>query len=903
MDRSVQRLLLVLILIAAIAGRPSGARAHHLYLANDNHTDYGWNATTDAYDASMLSELDYYLGRVTQTSGNPPAEQDRYNADCWYYLYLYQHNRTAAQFQALIDAMKSGHVTVPLNPFVSLYGAMPTEAAIRAGFYPGRIARQYGVSFLSAQEMENATIPWGIASIWAGSQGRYSWKGLCGCVTAAPYADRTDEVFRWQGPDNKEILMKWYQFAASNSWGGYAEARDNLSLDALQTTISHFAAQPPFLPFTGLFGAGWDDVNWETDQLVTLAQAWNAAHPAGDQVIVSNEIDYFQELESNKDALAVLRGGWGNDWDLWPAALAARTAQARDAVERLRTADVLAAIVHAYDRSFWPPRQAALEAGFVDFFKYFEHVWGEAGVGLDYVVNNKKTWVQDFDDAISQVDGDAATRLAASFTTPDGEDRFVVVNPLGFARTDYADLPVVGGGPYVVTDVAAGGDVPSQVVSRDGNTYLRILAGDVPALGYRVYRYVAGTPGAFGDAAAVSGNAIESAHYQVVLGDRGHIASAVDKTSGKEMAGTGLNDFGSGEATAAVAENVGPVSATIRVDVDGYPLRRVRVTLLRDVDRIEIDDEILSNYNDESLYRFNVTLTAPQIHFEEVGAVARPGLTNQGGDFLPGTRADFMTLNHFVDFADGAYHITLSNWDAMTMTIGNSTVTSFDLSQPEISVLATGNPSGSEIGDEGGDTNFRNRFALRGASGPFSAAAAMQASLAHTNPLRAIALPRRQTGPLTAPTAGMLAVSAPNVVIMDCKPAEDPGRGLVVQLWELDGKDTAFTIDATAFAPTTAFETSLIETDTAPAPLSKGIISASIAANEIKSYRFVPASISAPLTPPGDVDADGMVNVADLSALVAALFEPAPPSQADVNSDGHITSADIVALLQFLAID
>ena len=164
------------------------AHAYHLYLANDNHTDYGWNATTDAYDASMLSELDYYLARSDATNGNPAAEQSRYNADCWYYLYLYQHHRTAAQFQALITAMQSRHITVPLNPFVSLYGAMPTEAAIRAGFYPGRIARQYGVQFLTAQEMENATIPWGLASIWAGSQGRYSWKGLCACVTGAPFS-------------------------------------------------------------------------------------------------------------------------------------------------------------------------------------------------------------------------------------------------------------------------------------------------------------------------------------------------------------------------------------------------------------------------------------------------------------------------------------------------------------------------------------------------------------------------------------------------------------------------------------------------------------------------------------------------------------------------------------------
>src|SRR5262245_7993653 len=103
--------------------------AHTVYVAVDNHTDYGWNATTDAYDASMLSELDYYLGRIGATAGRPGVEQARFNADCWWYVYLYEHNRTPAQFATLIGALQSGHINVPLNPFVTLYGALPTEAA------------------------------------------------------------------------------------------------------------------------------------------------------------------------------------------------------------------------------------------------------------------------------------------------------------------------------------------------------------------------------------------------------------------------------------------------------------------------------------------------------------------------------------------------------------------------------------------------------------------------------------------------------------------------------------------------------------------------------------------------------------------------------------------------------
>src|SRR5262249_37938476 len=161
--------------------------------------------------------------------------------------YLYQKNRNDAQFQALIDAMLNGHVTVPLNPFVELYGGMPTEGAIRAGYYAGRIQRQYGVPFLTAQEMENATIPWGISQGWSASGLKYSWKGICACATqVAQPSDRTVEVFRWQAPDDHELLMKWYLLGSSNeTWGGYAEARNNLSQTAIQATIDHFNTRAP----------------------------------------------------------------------------------------------------------------------------------------------------------------------------------------------------------------------------------------------------------------------------------------------------------------------------------------------------------------------------------------------------------------------------------------------------------------------------------------------------------------------------------------------------------------------------------------------------------------------------------------------------------------------------------
>ncbi|MFN8545786.1 MAG: hypothetical protein U0807_16510 [Candidatus Binatia bacterium] len=535
----------------SVVAVPAGA--HRIYVANDNHTDYGWNASTQTYDQSMLSELDYYL------KTNPAAQP--FAADCWWYLRLYQQSRSAADFQLLIDAMKAGKITVPLNPFVTLYGAVPTEAAIRAGYYPGRMERQYGVSFLTAQEMENSTIPWGIASIWAGSRVKYSWKGLCGCATDAPYLARADEVFRWLGPDDRELLMKWYRLTGSNaSWGGYAEARANLSSSALDTAISQFSA-PTGLP-TGLFGLGWDDVGTEsantvkTGVLGQLVATFNASHTT-DQAVFSNEVDYFQDLEASRAQLPARKGGFGNEWDLLPATLAAPTAQTRRAVEELRTAEALAAVAQWADPTFWSPHQQALDAAWVDYFKYFEHTWVTGAAGS--FVANKRTWAQSFADAVAALDTAATAAVASRFATPAGEDRFAVFNPLGWARTDVADLAVAGAGPYVVTDVATGTEVPSQVVTLGGTRYLRILASNVPSPGYRVYRWAAGT---WPRRERRDRHRERSrASYRVTLGSRGEITSAYDKVTSRESvrATSAFNDFGGGTSSGLVVENQGPV--------------------------------------------------------------------------------------------------------------------------------------------------------------------------------------------------------------------------------------------------------------------------------------------------------------------------------------------------------
>ncbi len=145
---------------------------------------------------------------------------------------------------------------------------------------------------------------------------------------------------------------------------------------------------------------------------------------------------------------------------------------------------------------------------------------------------------------------------------------------------------------------------------------------------------------------------------------------------------------------------------------------------------------------------------------------------------------------------------------------------------------------GAGTSDQGGDSFFLNRFALRGVAGAFDAAEAMRTALAHQNPLH-VHPPAAQPGrSVRAPSAGLLTVDADNVVVTAFKPAEDPWRGYFVRLWELGGAPAVVEIDGSAMGVLKAWRSSLIETDTGVAPTAGGVVQATVDANEIQTFRL-----------------------------------------------------------------
>ena len=150
-----------------------------LYLANDDHTDYVWTASDTAYNTVFLNMIDAWMANNNATNGSQADYRTKFDCDGSYWAWIYQQNRTPAQFQAFIDQVKNERIVIPMNPLVITSGCVPEEATLRGMYYAGELQRKYAVPFDMALDMEDQVLPLGLASLWAGSGAKYSWRGIC----------------------------------------------------------------------------------------------------------------------------------------------------------------------------------------------------------------------------------------------------------------------------------------------------------------------------------------------------------------------------------------------------------------------------------------------------------------------------------------------------------------------------------------------------------------------------------------------------------------------------------------------------------------------------------------------------------------------------------------------------
>lgn len=836
---------------AALIGGSASAQQKRVYIACDDHTDYMWTADEVAYQNAFLGMLDWYIALADVTLGLPPDIQSRFACDGSYWLWTYQQHRTPAEFQRLIDRIKSGHISAPMTSLVSCYGAQPVEAVLRGMYYAGRLEREHGIRFRMAVAMENQTMPWGLASLFAGAGALYTWKGICNCASKVNDAwDREHDIYRWVGPDGKSILTKWNSMLnGANSMGHYAEARFPTNIVNYVTTNTAFQARYPY-NVIGCFGKGADDL--ATVSFEFPVTAFEMTSPSR-RVIVSNEQDFFEDFEATHGAnLPSVAYSYGNEWDLYSASMAEVSGGVKRAVERLRGAEAMATMVSLIVPGVFAGLDPWRDLAYRNLGLYWEHDWTADGpISKAARAAWQRGLAAGIQEYLNRLETDAVAALGALITSKPGTARFWVFNQLGWPRTDYADLPVPFLIPLEVVDVTTGATVPSQYVIQDGVTMLRVHAENVPPVGYKVYELRLPTGAQFGPAGQFNGNVLENGVYRLTVAERGAITSFVDQTQGdrefaKSVNGLMVNDMGPSGGSLTL-ESVGPVSITVRADAPSPLQHSTWITLFRDSRRIDVKNRIHQNFSATMTQAFSFNLNSPDVRHEEVGAIARARFHTQGGNYATkSARYDWLTLNHFAQMSgsDGA-GVNLSNLEPSFFRLGNSTVDILDTATPQIRVLIGGQVDGPNLGiqNQGGDSQFTQHYALGTFAQP-DPVTSMRMSLEHQNPLRAGAVVGFAPI-LPANTYSVFSTSNPRTILWALKPSEEgiPAGGVIARFWNVDGTPQSTTVQLAApFTVNWAARTTHLETNEAGVPVSPAGAHLNLGPQEIQTVRLMPQS-------------------------------------------------------------
>ncbi len=844
--------LFVALVIIVFAGNLS-AQQKKIYIAPDDHTDYMWTSTEEGYRQAFLETLDYYIKLNDSTANSPYALQSKWNCDGSLWIYTYEKNRSKEQFAQLIKQIKEGKITVPYNTVANLLGIAPTEATIRDMYYAGSLERRYGVNLELAINMEDQVLPLGLSSLWAGAGAKYSWRGVCDCATKVTgHKSRANEIYWYKGLDDQKILMKWYSLGVNNKHlGGYAEARDPLkSLGEVKELMA--GSRYPY-HISGVFGKGWDDLLTLTHEFIDVAKANN---DKDFQIIVSNEVDFFRDFEKEYgDKLPTETVSYGStEWGNSVASLAEVSATVKRSIEKLRTAEGLYTLVAMKDKKFADDLDEMKQKAWMACGLYFEHDWTADG---PITRKQRADWQRKI---AAQLNGYVDTIYNLSLSrlgemvakSSKSTESFFVFNPLSWTRSDYSDFAYNGSHDIAVTDQITGSEVPFQFIEKKGENFLRILASDIPSLGYKSFSIKKGkTSFNPGLAAKVNDGVIENDHYKISVTAQGTITSLIDKKNNNRECVSPVNklyanDLGAGNNNAPLndkplrVENAGPVSVTL-VAESYKPVKHIsKITLFKHSDRIELENYLIQNVGEKPvIYSFSFNLDNHEIWHEEAGAILKAKPVSEGGHYAEKIcRLDWLAMNHFADISGNGQGMILSNRDAYFMKPGASSIEKLDFTMPQINVLAAGQidkDKGLGIENQDGDSYFESFFALKPYSDKYDAASSMRFALEHQNAL--------VSGKVSGQNASygikysMFQVSDSNVLVWAVKPAEEGiEKGIILRVWNQDDKDSECTISAES-PIMKAIKTTHVEVDGVSIVPVSGTLKATIGHNRIETFR------------------------------------------------------------------
>ena len=813
----------------------------------------------------------------------PEHPEMDFSLDGSWIVQNYIASRTAAAQKQFFDFVRQGRIGLPAQYANLLTGYASLEELVRSADFTYSLHRSEGVPFDYANITDVPSQTWSYPSVLNALGLKY--------FAAAANSDRgpillygrwnTRSPFWWEGPDGSKVLMAYTrQYSQMYFTCGLPPQMANCR-QSIPTFLEQFDA-PDYKPDTVLmYGSQFENTDLELSES-DLAHEWNAVY-AFPKFVLATFPRYFHYIDKKYGfELATVVGDGGPYWEDGFGSDAKFTAIDRTDQERATSAEKLATIATFLDADIAPPRQLVASM-WRNLLLYAEHtfdswdsVYRPDSEESRRQLARKNQYVRDSQQEVDSLAEGSLSQIANEIHMPSGT--LLVFNTLNWQRSGLVSLDLDHGA--MIAEYPALKPVPVEVL-REGNGYdrVRFLAADVPAMGFKCYRFLAAAKNAAPPVVEKPQptDVMENAFYRVTANPAsGAVGSIFDKQLNQELvdpnspykfdqylyvSGGGPGDtqivymkksLPLGKLTIDPSEHgrvVGlrktPYGQVLTLQSSGLhtPSIVTEIILFDHEKKIEFVNHFTKQTVDakEAVYfAFPLAVSRPEFKYE-----IQNGWVDPARNMLKGAGVEWFTVRHWVSVSDASLTAAIVPLDAPLITLGDinrgvwpekfepksSTVFSYALNNYwHTNYRAT----------QGGRFTFRYVFTSAPAFAPSALARLGRSAM---TPLETDKIADQDkfgnpARPLTPAPTSFLQVSAPNVVVENWKAAND-GPGSILRLVEIGGETANFRLTFPLFNVERVWITNAVEQDQQEIASSGSSVELSIKPHQILTLRVV----------------------------------------------------------------
>ena len=308
-------------------------------------------------------------------------------------MLSYVENRSPEAGDALLQAIRDGKIGWQALFANMLTGILDHDTFARLVWPAGKLARERGLAFLSAQITDvpgqTLTFPMllaasGVKYLASGPNPERAAPLLPSAGGAGTDGTAYPQLFYWEGPDGSRVLH-W----RAHHYGDGTRFGFDIGPDEMGHRLSNWLLdQPAFLaqnwPYDTalLYGADWQDNALMREAIVANVQEFGRRY-TWPRIVTGRAEDFFRDLERRyATKIPVRRGDTGLYWEDGAASTAAELATFRAAQLAARAAEIVA----LWDDRIEPrdddavkrrrSRADARAAMWRDLLLFGEHTWG-----------------------------------------------------------------------------------------------------------------------------------------------------------------------------------------------------------------------------------------------------------------------------------------------------------------------------------------------------------------------------------------------------------------------------------------------------------------------------------------------------------------------------------------------